>query len=467
VDVDLPPVVTPQVSTEGGYLKLSWPAYRKANFVQYVLVVEDWYHPRETLTLSNHQDTAYVSSTFFGGQQLRFWLEVVNKAGSSSCPTQVIYPQYTVSGTYNPADSTVSLTWSSIQYPGAFLKTVVMENNAAIQEFSNPGTTSLTFRPARVVFGYGLNYSLVMYGKDGTQVYASGSLNITNPIPSPTAQFPGSYFYQAAHGPYLGLFGTALQRINDQWQTTQSWGQVTLPLAVPPLGDHYYTTDGGQKIFQTSLVDQSIVTHDILRVSSWGIMFIYGVSQASADGKVVIRYQAHNSAGSFLVNHVSIVDLAARQNVFHAESSGFLSVPVISGDGRYFFYGNQVYEISGTNKTLLYTLGSTLSPSSFRPDQNAEFFALSGGSISVVEAATGNILRVLSAPETGYGFRGYDAPSKHLLFLKNNAFYQYAVHVETGAVTRVDAYHGTNSSIDLRYGYIINQRGEYFKAIDP
>ena len=469
VKVDLAPPPKPEIflSSENGYLKVSWTPYTRPNFLYYSIYS----------TVCGQSDQIYIDDPFqsfvinkryAGGCNIQYEVQTVTKSGNSD-NFVAQQDRLTLTGEYRLADSTMFLSWDKADYSAAFMRYVITEGGEETHTIVNATDSSLRFRPRDVMYGLGVWFSVRMYAEGGASAISNfliqESLVETEHL-SPVQD----YLVYNATGDFIVGFvrssGTATM-FDRTMQLQSSVNVGSSGVTIPGGGNHVYYPDAEKGVVQFNLLTGERDYIDVVKMTTGGIFNGLSIFSASSNQIVTFRYRAHNSTGAYLVYHYCVYDMVNDLVLIETESQSAFESPVVSVDGRYLkLLGDNVYQIAGTTVTPLFQLPSGRSFLFFKPDNTDEVVTSGYDVVYVNDSQTGSLKRSITFP-SDFIYRGYDPLTKNLLYTRNLSKFCWAINIETQEQRQINVYTKNASNFYMINGYMFDKETEnYFKAIN-
>lgn len=469
VFADPPPKPQIKFSSENGFLKLSWTRYDKQNFTGYLVRMWRFGSLKEEIVINNPHLNSVINESYAGGFKIQYEVQIQTFAGSAFAKAEY-FDRVDLLGEYRSSDSTMMLSWSKADFPGAFKSYSIIENDVEMREILNVSDTSIRFRPTQVIFGLPVTFYVRLNPVDGSTSNSNAVYQEKLAV-TPVLQPAQRYFrFNATLNSMVGigsdLFALTLYDATMQPQATFSTSYRSA--FVPYEGVHIYYGDYVKGIVQVNPQTNEYTYIDIVKMTTGGVFNSPFVVSASSNEIVTFRYRAHNSSGDYLVNHYRVYDMANQVTLYKEEASTAISdpVPVISTDGKYLrFPNNAIYRINGSALEPISELPANEHFLSFRPDNSEEVLTRYGNNVYVYDAQTGNRKRTLTPPGTDYVFRGYDPATKNLFYVAPFATVCYAVDIDTQQRQAISAYTTDALHFDMVNGYLFDTDGDYFRAI--
>lgn len=470
IDVNPPPTPVPVFSTENGLLKISWTPFPGKNFLRYTVTVYDSRHGGSSvIDITDPAQASYVNPLYFGGYPIEYTVATHTFMHVVQSNPKTRSDNFAMTGSYSYADSTVTLAWDVADFPGAFKNYTILENGVPRESLVDVNTNTLTIRPTYLVFGYAVSFSVQLNGMSGQNVQPLNAFTVDRPIQT------SSFSSQPSFITYSGTLGATvirtqspfrLQVVDNAWGVVDTFTGLTSAFVLPHDGNYFYTADpANNRLVRTDMTSRTSNYLNVLPMTTGGFLTNLIVTRASSNQVVVFIYRAHNSSGTFLVYHIRVYDWVNQVTLYHQETSILPGGPDISGNGQFLLFGDNLYQNVAGTVTFLRQLPAANQGWIFRPGNSNEVISQNSGNLSIIDAASGTLLRSIPPPAPGYSMINYDAATGYFLFVNYGEKRCYAVHIDTGHVVTIPAYHGSGSTLRLYNGYIIDQNGYYFKAL--
>jgi len=466
--VDVTPPPQPQItfSEENGHFKLSWTGYSKPGFVHYLVTVYSPFMSRE-FRITDPNTTSVPITSYVGGYTIECRVTLVTSMHAIQSQPAFRTDQLTLTGEYRFSDSTMLLTWNKADFSGSFQSYTIIENGQEKSTIYSLQDTTVRVRPASVIFGESVSYQITTNSVNG---YSPASNAITQsklvdfPILSP---MPDRFSYNKTLQSIIGYFNTytpyQATLYSPAFVPQQTVTSGSFSFATPYESPFIYTTDLEHGIVQVNLETQERKYIDILPWT-WGVFSSVYVASASRTQIVTFGYRAHNAAGSQVVQHVRVYDMVNQVTLYHSEfpMGGNEMIPIISDDGQYLrkVY-NQFYKINGTSLQFVGLPVSTYGFLGFRPDASNEFMLIFNNVIYIFNSENAQLKRTINPPDLFFVYRGYDPVTQRVLYAGNDAKTCFAIHVETGVTTPIQAYSRNVSNFYFINGYLLHREGSF------
>lgn len=460
--VDPPPQPHVTLKSENGFLKVSWTPYTKPNFASYFIT--GLAGSNEPTVITNPYQN-YIVDSFYAGGYTQNYRVLIETRTTSSSGYAVLNDDFSVKGQYRSSDSTMLLSWPKADFPGAFRSYSIIENGTETKNISNASDSSLRFRPSEIIFGLPVNFQVRLNAAGGTSPI-SFPLAQDNLTETPRLEPMQRYFrYNTTLNAIVGLSSSStIITTYDPALTPQETHPIAYNSAFTPyMGAYIYYGDNDKGIVQLNLQTHEYNYIDILPMTTGGVYSAPVVASASVNQIVTFRYTAHNSSGTFLVNHHCVYDMANKVMLYKKEATQ--DIPLISIDGQYLRFGdNMIYRLNGTVMELLCQLPPEQGFLFFNPHNSGEAVTIYSNNVYVYDSETGVMKRKFNSPGGSYTYRGYDAATKNLLFAGSYEKVCYAINIDTQQQTEIKAYTTDAQYLQMINGYLFDQNGNYFKC---
>lgn len=467
IDVDPPPNFKISTSRDNGYLKYTWPEYKKPNFLNYELSFYSGNQYRQ-LTITDRaknflNDLNYID----GGGTSSLQLKINTIHGNRSADAFVNEPPIQLSMAFHPEDTTARFVWNKPKYYGAFESyTIVNDEQAVLAHVTEFQDTTINLK-VDGAFPKVANLVFKMLDKSGTEVFKtekSIDFFIGTAMLTPADEF--FWYYSKPANKFIARTGSTIRIYDDSFNLLTSRmieGNMFYGMTVAWPGDFLHYIGSGYTISQLDLVNNSETS---MPIAGDFIPQAYVVALSGTNNQVVSFYAIDN-------DHINppkdIVGLANLQNttILHQENSSDRTV--ISDDGRYSIALSKVYSVSGGIQTLIGTIPNNYYFRWFRGDNTDEIITTQYDDqvrkelqTIIVRSSDMSILRIFNPPEAGFSLAAYDPATKTLLYTKFGATKVYLVNIDTGAKKIFKASGSFNTP--LVNGTIIIG-GRYIKAL--
>lgn len=488
VDVDPPPTPKLKFSNENGFLKISWDAFLKPNFLSYTLTSQETntYNTYRIITISDAAHSYWIDSSYAGGYAVQYSIAVASTFKTSSAYSTYSTAQNFTIASYT-ADSTITLSWNKPKYESAFNYYVIQEEGRADSiVIHNVRDTLYTFKLKNVLLGKPSTISFSLRPKKKRYYIYPLLVAIAEPVLLPKLQGISSLeslTYNISLQKTVAVKGDAslLCIYNSSMQLVDS---IYYPFNYsPPAGKYMYTSKNGD-ILQVNLTTRE---QKIIPIKSTPYYYAGAYNISGGDNQLVsyevitknsiINYQYIDKITDMSLSNTLYTKTTSR-NFMYTPQYVEAANPLLSTDGQFaLFHDKTLYKVEGGSFQLVGTLPGNLSWDGFRPENNAEILFKEGSpnySLDIYDAATLSFKRSINSPVKGFGALCYDLGSKYVMFgpvytSQNNGQGQdlYFVHVDTGDVKHIKAFSSTNNDIyyTLINGYLIKSPGYgYYKV---
>jgi hypothetical protein len=477
IDITPPPPPEIFISEENGFLKVSWTGYSKPGFVHYLVSISSPYTLKE-FRVTDLNTTSLPITDYVGGYSIECRVTLVTTMHSISSQPANRTDQLTLTGEYRFSDSTMLLTWSKADFSGAFQSYTIRENGQEKSTIYTIQDTTLRVRPTSLIYGESVSYQISLNAMFESYSPVSNiivqekliDVPIVNPMPdyfsyNKTLQSTFGYFNTSS--PYQAI------KYSDPFMPQQTITSGSFSFATPYESPYIYITDLQHGIVQLNLETQEKKYIDILPFATGGIFNSVYVASASRNQIVTFGYRAHDATGQFIVQHVRVYDMINQLTLYHAEfaTGGNELIPTISEDGQYLRRTfNSFYKINGTSFQFMGQPVSTYGFLGFRQDASNEFMLIFNNVVNIYDSETTHFKRAINPPAFNFVYRGYDPVTHRILYAANNAKTCYAIHVDTGVATPLQAFSRDVSRFYLINGYLVHREdpgiGTYLKVIN-
>ncbi|MFO0379659.1 MAG: hypothetical protein ACK50M_14580 [Cyclobacteriaceae bacterium] len=486
INIDVRPPDPPinSFSSENGMLRISWERYRKPNFVKYMVQVTD---PTlggvSLIDIVDQSVSYYVDTQYFGGYNIEYTVGIKSTVGTVFSAPVSRSDAFNMDGFYNPADSTVSLSWDKADFPGSFKEYLIIENNVPIRTINDPNIESIKFKPAIAVFGASADYSVRIGGKSGMYIQSPKTLNVPRFVE--TLKFsirPDKFEYSAYLNAAVSQTPSpvSLQVHDDNWRVIDTYPGLTSEFAIAANSPYFYTVDlTNKRVVETNLNTRQSTYLDIPPLPSHvSFLDMMSIVSVSSNRMVSYMYFGYNQDEKVINSYNHVYDFLNQKDMLGGAIIGREPLPFrLSDDGEYLLSsnsgeicslmfpnckGNVYKKINGTFERVRQLTANE--GAFFRPGVSNEAFALNNGTLSVVKISTGETRHIIVP--SGYSLVNFDSASGHFFFAKEGQYVCYAIHIDTMVRVEIAAYyHPINSKLTLHNGYVVDQLGNYFQAI--
>lgn len=426
IAIDPPPNFEITTSLDKGYLKYTWPAYKKPNFINYELVSNPGARNKR-LTINDPSKNFFVDSTYIdGGEASSLHVIIKTIHGSTDAYSTVNEPPIKSSIVFHPEDTTARFVWSKPKYYGALKSYTISDDLATLATVTAVKDTTLNLK-VDGAFPYVTRIRFKMLDKSGTEIFqAEKIIDFFIGNATPTAAYGLFWYYSKSANKFIARVGSTINIYDDSFNLLTSRtieGNAFNGMTVAWPGNFLHYIGTGYTIAQLDLVSNiersMAITGDPAYVGT-----VSG---------------ANNQVVSFSVPARDIVGLANMQNstVLHQENARDWTI--ISDDGRYSFGWPEVYSVSGGIQTHIGTIPNNYYFRWFRGDNTDEIITTQYDAqlvnelkTIIVRSSDMSILRTFDPPEAGFSINSYDPATKTLLYAKLGATKVYLVNIDTG-----------------------------------
>jgi hypothetical protein len=484
VFVDANPPTPPifNLSNENGILKVSWTPYSKPNFVKYILYITDEVRKGPLqVYIWDKEKSFYLDEGYFGGYNVEYKVEVESTTGKVLSSPILRSDSFTMNGSYNPVDSTVSMAWDIADFPGTFKEYLIVENGIITKSITDFNIHSIKFKPNIAVFGAGGKYSVQLRGSTFDLLQSNNELSIPRFIESTNfTSRPEKFTYSTfLNAPITQTQSPiSLQVRDNDWEITETVSGLSSEFMIAPNSPYFYTTDlSTGRVLETNLITRQSTYLDVLPLTYGGVVFDMKIVSVSSNRIVSYIYEGNSPDMTTRYTYNWVYDFASQNHPIIRNS--ITSLPLrLSDNGKYFMSSNNgedcslmfpnckgnIYEmINGSFERIRHLNANE--GAFFRPGVSDEAIAINNGRASVTNIVTG-VSRELTSPDDFF-FVNFDEATGYLFFAKEGAYLCYAIHIDTNQIVEIPAYfHTENSQLALYNGYVVDHLGNYFKVID-
>lgn len=466
IDVDPPPPFEISTQSEDGYLKYTWPEYKKSNFVNYSLTVVSRNQYKNFLIIDPSKNY-FVDSLYIDGTgQSSIEVNVRTLSGNATANASISEPPIQINITFNPEDTTARLIWSKPTYYGALGAYTVSDEHETLTTINAANDTTTTFK----VDGAFPNVTYIrfkMLDKSGTEVFLSEkSIDFFAGLPLPTAVSGLFWYYSKSANKYIMRSGPTISIFDESFNflTTRTIeGNAFNGMSVSWPGFFLHYIGLGNTLSQLDLVNNN---EKSMPVVGEYMPQAYIGAMSGASNQLVSFYALDNDHVNPAKEIVGLADMQAN-TVLQQENSA--EYATLSDDGRYTFVWPKVYSVNAGVSTYLGTIPNNYYFRWFRGDNTDEIITTQYDAqvryelkTIIVGSSDLSILRSFDPPEPEFSLTAYDPATKTLLYTKPDATRVYLVNIDTGQKTIFKARGGFNTP--LVNGRIIIG-GRYIKAI--
>lgn len=485
VYIDVSPPSPPSISfsTENGMLKITWSKYSKPNFVRYLVEMNS---PTmggvRFFDIREQEQTFYIDTEYFGGYGIEYKVGIESSMGTTFSQTISRSDSFDMTASYSATDTLVSLSWDRADFDGTFKEYVIIENGVPISSINDPNVHFLSFKPSIAVFGASGIYTVRLAAITGQFIESPREFRIPRFIESlQFSQRPVRFFYSA----YLKapvtqtLEPIGLQVHEQDWSIIQVVAGLPSEFVLAVNSPYFYTTDvASGRVIETDLDTGESKYFNVLPLPSHLSLRGIDILTVSSNRRVSYMYVAYNSDEKVTYSYNRVYDFAKSQHDFWTLAFQKPLPLSLSDDGKYLMAnsngeactlptlnckGNVYEEINGVIQRVRQLFAHDAA--FFRPGVPNEAISVHLGTVSVVDIKTGDIRQIPVPP--GYSFANFDHASGYFFFVKEKGYLCYAVHIETLRQIEIPAYYSSiESRLELHNGYVIDQIGNYFRAIE-
>jgi hypothetical protein len=464
IDIDPPPIFEITTSSENGYLKYTWPEYKKPNFISYELIAGS-----RRLTITNPSknfvfDSTYIDGGGNGGSYIQVTINTL--VGSTNTYRGINQPPINLSMVFHPEDTTAHFVWSKPKFYGPLKSYVISDDRVTYSTITAFNDTTINIK----VDGAFPNHTRMMFkmldklGKEIFQIENNIDFFIGNAIP--TAAYGQYWYYSQPANKFIARTSATIRIYDDAFnlltsRTIEGNAFEGMTVAWPGNFLHYIGT--GYTISQLDLANNIETSMPVIGdyIPQAYVSAVSGTNNQAVSFSAIDNDHVHASK--------NIVGLVNMQNstVLHQENaSGFAK---LSDDGRYSFRWPNVYSVSAGIQTLVGTIPNNYYFRWFRGDNTDEIITtqydvnvVNELRTVIVRSSDLSILRTFDPPESGFSITAYDPATKTFLYTKFGATKVYLVNIDTGAKKIFKAMGGYITP--LVNGTIIID-GRYIKAL--
>lgn len=466
IDIDPPPSFEIRTSLDKGYLKYTWPEYKKPNFISYELEINPG-NRFKRLTINDRSKNFFVDSTYIdGGAAAYLQVTIRTMHGYTNAYAIVNEPPIKLSMVFHPEDTTARYVWSKPKYYSAFKSYTISDDQTTLANVTAFADTTITVK-VDGSFPKVTHMIFKMLDKSGTEIFQSKqNIDFFIGNATPTAVYGQSWYYSQSANKFIARTGSKINIYDDSFNllTTRTIeGNALYGMTIAWPGNFLHYIGSGYTISQLDLVNNSETS---MPIAGDYIPEAYVNTVSGANNQTVSFHALDNDHVHPINDIVGIADMQSRV-VLHQENSREWTN--LSDDGRYSVGWPEVYSVSGGIQTHIGTIPNNYYFRWFRGDNTDEIITTQYDAQVVNELKTIIIrssdmstLRTFNPPETGFSLTAYDPVTKTLLYTKFGATKVYLVNIDTGAKKIFKASGGYNTP--LVNGTIIIG-GRYIKAL--
>jgi hypothetical protein len=459
-----PPKPVATLSKENGFLKLSWLPYVGKSFEKYVVTYSASGRSEVYTNITDPNQTYLINEDYVGGYEIQYSVAVKTYSHYVESDIVIRKDKVNLTGSYNTADSMVTLKWDKADFEGAFSKYVISEETTLKTVVDNSSDTTITFKASHITFGLPLFYFVEVESKNSISPISNDfqidqpatSLKL-DPLPDVlkfNKTLNGIVGWRYEKGALCYYDQNLKKKSSPLYMSSTSNNSFAAPYTSP----YVYFGLGFSGIYQQNWETFNYQYIDLKNFAVKGFSTNTQVISASANQLVSFRYTGYDDAGINKITRTAIYDVVNNTINYDTPSS---VTPLISNTGKYIAISHKMYRVNGVSLEFIYDLTNSISY--FRDDNDEEFLDVTYPLISVYDTGTGTLKRTLSFPE-GCTYVTYDANTQSLLFTGNNKNGIPRVNIETSESSTVNAY--TYSYFDLKFvnGYLVDKNGYYGRA---
>lgn len=437
IDVDPPSAFEITTSVENGFVKYSWPEYKRAGFINYGLRVNPG-HGYRTLTVTDPTKNVYVDSTYIdGNEEGTINVTIATIHGSVEAYAIVNEPPIKLSMEFRPEDTTASLIWSKPKYYGALKSYTISDQLTTLANLTTPTDTTLILK-IDGAFPNVTQLRFKMMDLSGREVFtAEKDIDFFTGNAMPPSSYGQFWYYSQQANKFLGRTGGKINIYDASFNLLTSRtieGNAFYGLTVAWPGTYLHYIGSGYTISQLNLVTNAETS---MPVPGDLIPAAYVNVVSGANNQVVSFNAIDNDHVHPSKDIVGLADLQTSTVLSQVDDGARTD---ISDDGRYSVGWPEVYSISGGTQTHVGTIPNNYYFRWFRGDNTDEIittqynYPLASIELKtvIVRSSDMQILRSFDPPEAGFFLTCYDPSTKTLLYTKFGATKVYLVNIETG-----------------------------------
>jgi hypothetical protein len=436
IDIDPPPSFEIKTSLFNGYVKYTWPEYKKPNFTSYELAISE-VNGFNRFIVNDPKKNFFIDSTYIdGGRVSSLQVTLRNMHGYTDAYASVNEPPIKLSMVFYPEDTTARFVWSKPKYYGAFKSSTISDNGSTLANVTSHMDTTINIK----VDGAFPNMTYLVFrmlDKSGTEVFRSEKsidFFLGNELPMTT--YGIDWYYSKSTNKYINSVGSAINIYDESFhlltsRTAEGIAAFSMSVAWP--GNFLHYVGAGYTVSQFDLVNDSEKSMTIAG-EYIPVAYVGWVSGASTQ---VVSFTAidndHVNPAKYIVGFVNMQN----STILNQENS--LEGTILSDDGRYSVAWPKVYSVSGGIQTHIGTNPNNYYFRWFRGDNTDEIITTQYDAQVVNELKTIIIrssdmstLRSFDPPEAGFSLTAYDPATKTLLYAKFGATKVYLVNIDTG-----------------------------------
>lgn len=442
-DVSPPPKPVVTASEENGFLKLSWTAYEKPNFVRYgIRTQSDRYYE-----ITDPQQTSWIDSTYMGGEPVVYVVETVAVGSSSS---SVGYnDRFDLSVDYRALDSSVSVKWKKTPFANAWKNYQIFENGILRYTVTNPEDTTLSMaldvlwnRTTEISVCYNAKYS------SKSQVLKQAFLNRT--VASRIFIDPASLYFNRTLNRFVGFRNNYLIILTSDLEPEDSV-QISATYHVPFSGPFVYYAENN------ALVQHDLQTMErkVLEVKNWDEVSVPPHNISGSSNGLASYYFIQSGYHSRVYNFANetFIEKEDYPNQFPVVN------PTLSDGGSYGYNWNtgSLRTVNAGTMDFLAYIGNDVF--GFRQDNEQEVIMTA----SIYEITNRSFRTNFGIPPYYY-LNDYDPVSQRLLYAKTGSEGMLLVHIETNESKKFPAFYTGVKKYRLVGGYLFDTEGFYVKV---
>lgn len=465
IDVDPPPNFTISKSVENGYLKYTWPEYKKPNFTGYEIEYGR-FNGYKRFIVNDPTKNFFIDSTYIDGRLAPYLKVTLRTLNGYTDASATVNESAKFSLTFHPEDTTARLVWGKPKYYGLFKSYKITDDGSTLANVTSPNDTTIHVK----VDGAFPNMTYLVFttlDKSNTEVYRfEKSIDFFIGNAMPTSAYGLFWYYSNSANKYMSRAGATINIYDISFnlidtRTIEQNAFYGMTVAWP--GDFLHYIGKGYTISQLDLVNN---TEKSMRIAGENTPVAYVGSVSGANTQVVSFTALDNDHVNPIKEIAGLVDMQ-NPTLLHQENSSGLRT--LSDDGRYLISWPKVYSVSGGTQTLIGSIPNNYYFRWFRSDNTDEIITTQYDSpvmkelkTIIIRSSDMSILRSFYPPEAGFELSAYDAYTNTLLYTKFGAKKVYLVNIDTGTKKIFKASGGYNTP--LVNGMII-LGGRYIKAI--
>jgi hypothetical protein len=449
IDAERPQTPHITFSEENGFLKINWPKYTKPNFVRYSIIKSNGYGNETGRQISNRDENFWIDSTYVGGYssnpQYRVWVE--SKIGSTASDDAYKYdPVSFTAGPLNPLDSTVTVTWNKVKYPGALASYTVSESGTELYRTTEANDTSVTVKLKSIVFG-----------TEDILYFSAAPKYVPNYYPSPSvvARFmlgtklrhPGTYVYNVDRKQYIAysnVYGKTpyFYLYTPDMVAVDSIATESFTPTIPVRGQYVYcNTSQGLDMLD---LNTGIMNRNVMPI-------LPGNFRATSTG--LVNYDNSRYSAGKTIYSTTVYDVQQKK-IIYSDGDYIRVYSTVSVDGNFILAGRtRLLKISNGSTTQVGTVLGGSAFIDFRGDDCNEMIFYSSNSVSIRNSNNGAFLRTIPVPFSAYyTFVSYDPGSKCMVWQEPSTHMIGLLNIETGASKIVKSYATTVVNGALFFG---------------